>query len=82
MPLAVQRLPVQQPPALHAPPGQHGWFGPPHVWHEPKLQSTPASGPPLQVLPAQQGWLGPPQAVQVLALLEVVHANPGWQVLP
>lgn len=54
LPLMVQRFPVQQPPAVQAPPAQHGWFGPPHVWHEPKEQSTPASAP-VHVLPAQHG---------------------------
>jgi hypothetical protein len=81
-PLAVQRLPVQQPPAEHSPPGQHGWLGPPHVWQKPLLQMVPASGLLLHWLPAQQGWLGPPQAVQVELPLEVVHAKPVWQVLP
>jgi hypothetical protein len=55
-PLATQRLPLQQPPSLHAPPSQHGWPGPPHAWHViPTLAYQQTLVALLHALPGQQG---------------------------
>jgi hypothetical protein len=56
VPLATQRLPLQQPPLLHAPPSQQGWFGPPHAWQVmPTLAYQQTFAEFVHALPGQQG---------------------------
>jgi hypothetical protein len=56
VPLATQRLPLQQPPALHALPSQQGWPGPPHAWQVMPALAYQHTLPGLEhALPGQQG---------------------------